>query len=134
MAKRSQPTSVQSAPVALHGFGRECRLTSPAEFRQVFQKNNRTADRYYSMLYRSNEIGIARLGMAVAKKRVKLAVDRNRLKRLIRESFRQQHALKGVDIVVLPREASATASNADLLNSLEKQWSQIAKKCAKPFA
>lgn len=68
--------------------------------------------------------------MAVAKKRAKRAVDRNRLKRVIRESFRNQNMLIGVDIVVLPRDASVTASNDQLRASLEKQWLRIAKKCA----
>ena len=42
------------------------------------------------------------LGIAVAKKLVKRAVDRNRLKRFIRESTRQPHSaiLEAHDIVV----------------------------------
>lgn len=112
-------------------FGRECRLVKPYQFRQVFEKNNRTADRYWTLLFRDNDLEVARLGMAVAKKRAKRAVDRNRLKRIIRESFRCQQILFGVDIVVLPRDASVKASNADLCKSLEDQWTRIARKCAK---
>lgn len=115
-------------------FRRECRLVSPYQYRQVFEKNNRAADRYWTILYRSNDIEIPRLGMAVAKKRAKRAVDRNRLKRLIRESFRCQKILFGVDIVVLPRDASVKASNADLCKSLDEQWKRIARQCAKQCA
>lgn len=115
-------------------FGRERRLVSPYQFRQVFEKNNRTADRYWTLLFRANDLDLARLGMAVAKKRAKRAVDRNRLKRIIRESFRCQQILFGVDIVVLPRDASVKAANADLCKSLDEQWKRIARQCAKPYA
>lgn len=44
----------------------------------------------------------ARLGIVVAKRNVRLAVARNKLKRLVRESFRQQQQrLNGLDIVVV---------------------------------
>lgn len=111
-------------------FGRELRLTTPAQFRQVFEKNSRSTDRYWTILYRSNVSGVARLGMAVAKKRAKRAVDRNRLKRIIRESFRCQQIVPGVDIVVLPRDSSVSANNADLRKSLDEHWLRIARKCA----
>lgn len=116
------------------GFGRELRLVTAAQFRQVFQKNDRSADRYWTILYRTNEVGVARLGMAVAKKRAKRAVDRNRLKRIIRESFRCQRKLPGVDIVVLPRDPSVKASSAELSKSLNEHWLRIAKKCAQHYA
>lgn len=85
-------------------------------------------------MYRVNDLEIARLGMAVAKKRAKRAVDRNRLKRIIRESFRCQQILFGVDIVVLPRDASVKAHNEDLCKSLDEQWTRIAQQCAKHYA
>ena len=115
-------------------FRRERRLTTPAQFKQVFQKNSRSADRYWTVLFRPNEIGHARLGMAVAKKRAKRAVDRNRLKRTVRESFRCQEGMAGVDIVVLPRESCVGAGNQELRNSLDKHWSRIAEICAKHYA
>lgn len=115
-------------------FCRKRRLTTPAQFKQVFQKNIRSADRYWTVLFRPNDIGHARLGMVVAKKRAKRAVDRNRLKRTVRESFRCQQGMAGVDIVVLPREICVGADNAELRNSLDKHWSRIAEKCAKHYA
>ena len=124
----------RSSEIQSESFGRERRLTTPAQFKQVFQKNSRSADRYLTVLFRLNDLGHARLGMAVAKKRAKRAVDRNRLKRTIRESFRCQQILSGVDIVVLPREACVAADNAELRKSLDKHWSRIAEKCAKLYA
>ena len=93
-------------------FPRASRLTSPAEFRRVFQRPLVSQDRYFRVLSRSSELAHARLGLAVSKKVSPRAVDRNRLKRLIRESFRQhQHQLSfqgGLDLVVLPRREAVT--------------------------
>lgn len=48
---------------------------------------------------------LARLGIVVAKRNVKLAVARNRIKRLVRETFRQQQQrLDGLDIVVVVKK------------------------------
>lgn len=117
-------------------FSRDSRLINAHQYTRVFDKNSRSADRYFTILSRDNldqkldngEPVSARLGMAVAKKCAKRAVDRNRLKRLARESFRQhKHSLAGFDIVLLARHASVTASNHELLKSLEKHWSRVAK-------
>jgi ribonuclease P protein component len=58
----------------------------------------------------------ARLGMVVAKRNVRLAVDRNKLKRLIRELFRQQHQqMQGLDVVVVVKRDFALA-DSELVN------------------
>lgn len=117
-------------------FPRASRLVNGHQYSRVFQKNSRSADRYWTVLSRQIQLdndgadgpAPARLGMAVAKKCAKRAVDRNRLKRLARESFRQhKHSLAGFDIVLLARHASVSASNQEIRNSLEKHWSRIAK-------
>ena len=71
----------------------------------------------------------ARLGLVVAKKNVRLAVDRNRVKRLIRESFRRrQHLLEGIDIIVLARRGVDRQSNRQLFKAIDEQWLIIRKK------
>lgn len=111
-------------------FTRSQRLLEAAQFRRVFESNDKVGDRYWTILYRDNNCAAARLGMAVAKKRVKRAVDRSRLKRLVRESFRHQD-LPCVDIVVMPRDGTVSASSQDLKTSLDKQWSRIAERCVR---
>jgi len=107
-------------------FPRTSRLTEAAQYQRVFKKNKRTADQHWTILYRENQGACARLGMAVAKKVAKRAVDRNRLKRLARESFRQhKQSLAGFDIVLLARHASVSASNEVLTKSLVKHWSRV---------
>lgn len=110
-----------------YSFGRELRLLTADDYRRVFKKPQRFSDRFFTLLVSPNGAEIARLGLAVAKKHIKQATGRNRLKRLARESFRlRQQQLAGLDIVVLPRSASATASKQDLLHSLDTHWSRIA--------
>jgi len=68
----------------------------------------------------------SRLGLAVGKKRIRRAVARNRIKRLIRESFRHHaHLLPALDVVVLCR-CDATPSNESLRRSLQSHWQRIA--------
>lgn len=65
--------------------------------------------------------------MAIARKKVRRAVDRNRIKRIVRESFRhRRQQLHGLDVVVLARPDAATASNADLSKALDGLWLRIA--------
>jgi ribonuclease P protein component len=68
----------------------------------------------------------ARIGFAIAKKKISLAVNRNRIRRLARESFRtQNNAFAGNDIIILAQPAAKLASNKELLNSLNKHWAKI---------
>lgn len=79
-------------------------------------------------LYRENAITTPRLGIVVAKKNVRRAVGRNRIKRLVRESFRlHQHEIKACDIVVLAMKGLDGLSNAEILDELEKKWQKLSK-------
>jgi ribonuclease P protein component len=54
-------------------------------------------------------------------------VARNRIKRIVRESFRQrQDRLSGLDLVVLNHPAAGSASNAQMTDSLERHWARCA--------
>ena len=78
-----------------------------ADFDNVFQKGQRSADRYFTILFQPNTLNHPRLGFAISKQKVRLAVGRNRLRRLVRESFRRRAAsLPPVDMVVLARDAT----------------------------
>jgi ribonuclease P protein component len=105
-------------------------LTRPSEFKQVFANSKRVGDEYFSVLGHNNQLAFARLGLGVAKKHIKQAVGRNRVKRLLRESFRQhQDELSGLDIVVLLRRDVTVLDNADIYKRFNKLWQAISKKC-----
>jgi ribonuclease P protein component len=80
------------------------------------------------VLARPNAEGYARLGLAIAKKCARRAVDRNRLKRLVRESFRKQRlSLPRADLVVMCRRDAVAAANPLLVASLAGHWARIRK-------
>ena len=82
-------------------FSRTARLLKPAEFERVFTENERARTDTLLVMARPNELGQARLGMVVAKRLLPRAVDRNRLKRCVRETFRvQRQDLPPCDFVV----------------------------------
>jgi ribonuclease P protein component len=64
--------------------------------------------------------------MAVAVRTAGGAVRRNRIRRVIRESFRlHQDALPPADIVVSARARTKEAGNAEMFASLNRLWGQI---------
>jgi len=83
------------------------------------------------LLATHNHCGYPRLGMALSRKSVHNAVTRNRVKRIMRESFRHWQARLGaVDIVLLARPGIAGQSGKTLNAALEKLWEQLIERCA----
>ena len=84
------------------------------------------------MLCRENENELARLGLAISKKNCRQATARNRIKRIVRESFRQhQDALAGLDIVVMNQPAAKTGTNQQLFDSLTGHWQRCEKAASR---
>ena len=85
----------------------------------------------FTVLYRPKRSEEARLGLAIGKKNCKLATRRNRLKRIVRESFRQhREQLKRLDIVVINNPGATRASNKALFDSLEHHWRRCVSRSA----
>lgn len=78
------------------------------------------------MRYRVNDLGHARLGLAISKRVSKRAVERNRIKRLLRESFRRvRHQLPAVDLMVMAREQAAGVPGSILLSEIDGLWKKL---------
>ncbi len=79
-----------------------------------------------------NDLGHPRLGLVFSKKNVRRAVDRNRLKRLARESIRlQQQRLPSVDIVILARRGVHELDNDSLHRQLHGMWKRLTRDVQK---
>ncbi|WP_018994441.1 ribonuclease P protein component [Thioalkalivibrio sp. ALJ2] len=103
------------------GFPRQARLLVGADYRHVFADARPIRGRYLTLLYRAREGGgEPRLGLAIAKRHVRNATDRNRVKRIAREAFRQRRAaLPPVDLIVLARAGAGTCDRRALRSEME---------------
>lgn len=80
------------------------------------------------MTWRRNELGVPRLGLAVAARTAGNAIARNRVRRLVRESFRlAQGRLPAVDLVIGVRNGVSDAPREQLRGQLEKLWTRLAQ-------
>jgi len=108
------------------------RLVHKSQFDAVYQRgSNKLGDACFLVLIRPNSLGMARLGLSVSARTVGNAVNRNRIKRVIRESFRLNTAnFPAVDIVVNTRPGARESTNAQLTNRLAQHWQEMVKRCA----
>jgi ribonuclease P protein component len=114
------------------GFDRHSRLGKSSEYQRVFDdKTLQSSGGGLSILARGNELDHARLGMVVSSRVARRAVARNRIRRVIRESFRLEQArLKGWDVVVIARAGAVRQTNRELFASLEGHWKKL-EQCAR---
>jgi ribonuclease P protein component len=127
-------------------FARRERLLQSRDFVNVFNDTQcKSSDSYWTVLAVANHRPYPRLGLAITKKKIRKASDRNRLKRIVRESFRHhKETLQGLDIVVLcqqravaktgenkSKSESNKVSNDTLFNSLHNHWLKLAHRCKK---
>lgn len=127
-----QPRAPQNLGPARARLPRQARLKSSSEFQNVFEKPMVSADGCFKILARRNDSDRPRLGMAVSRQIDRKAVGRNRIKRVIRESFRLyfRERRPPLDFVVLPRRDSGTICNRRLLESLDSHWKRITARLA----
>jgi ribonuclease P protein component len=112
-------------------FGAPLRLRSKPQFDAIYASGRRIDDRFFGLRVKPNGLNHPRVGLAVAVKTAGNAVLRNRLRRLVRESFRlAQHELPAVDIVVAAKFPAAQAPVTTLRASLATLWQRVATTCA----
>jgi len=104
------------------------RLRHKPQFDLLYRQGRRLGDANFQLIYRANDQPHARLGLSISAKAAGNAVNRNRVKRLVRESFRQ-HAtrLPSLDIVVNARPPTRAAANSVLARSIEQLWDKLAR-------
>ncbi|MCW8195565.1 ribonuclease P protein component [Proteobacteria bacterium 005FR1] len=114
-------------------FRKSSRLLAGHEFQRVFaDAKYKISHRHLLILARPNTLARPRLGLVIGKKNIRLAVQRNRIKRHIRDSFRlRQHNLPHVDVIVLARRELDQLSDEKLQSLLDKQWARLCQQVSR---
>lgn len=112
-------------------FPKSSRLLKSRDYGKVFNDVRvRVPHRHFLILATPNDLGHPRVGLVFAKKNLKHAVQRNRIKRQVRETFRLEQDLPAMDIVVLGRQGLASLDNAKVRNLLQDIWRRLKAKSA----
>jgi len=110
-------------------FPKSVRLLKPADYGKVFDNVQlKVPHRNFLILAAPNNLGHARVGLIFSKKNLRHAVQRNRIKRQVRETFRLQQDLPSLDIIVLGRQGLDKLENPDVRSSLNDIWRRVKKK------
>ena len=131
VARSARAENAEPAAVTGGRFPREVRLLSGRDYQRVMRGRNRVHTANLMLALRCNAEGSPRLGLAVSRKRVRLAHERNRVKRVAREQFRLSRAdLPGMDIVVLAKAGVDTLSLPELHRQMRQALDKANRKCA----
>jgi len=105
--------------MARYSLGKECLLRKNREFDRVYSTGKRLHGKGFSVIWSENALPWNRLGISVQKKTGR-AVDRNRIKRIIREAFRLHRQVFPAhsDIVITVRPGFALNSPAEVVASV----------------
>lgn len=107
------------------------RLRQKADFDRVYKTGARAGDGLFAVNALANALGHARIGMSVSAKSVGNAVNRNRVRRFVREYFRLlRPELPALDFVVTSRAGAREATREQLRASLERLMKVAARRAA----
>lgn len=122
--------SISASPSGLSAkFTAAHRLLRENGFGHVIHADN-IADRQFKIFFVRNGKKNARLGIIVGKKTLSGAADRNRVKRIIREAFRQHNIkLYKLDLVVMVRRAYPQECGTQA-GDLKMLFSRVENRCA----
>ena len=109
----------------MYSFKKTQRLLKKHEYDYVFEQAKKITTSDFTFLYRDNQVGHARLGLAISKKIIAKAHDRNRVKRLLRETFRLNEMFPAIDIIVLARFGIVQTSHLALVAKLGNAWNKL---------
>ncbi|MDI6796831.1 MAG: ribonuclease P protein component [Desulfatibacillaceae bacterium] len=111
-----------------HFFAKESRLKKRSQFLDLSSRGKRVQNSLFIAVYDSSLAHCPRLGITVTKK-VGNAWVRNRIKRRVREFFRQNRHLlpQALDINIIAKKMAADADHESCRKALESLFGRIAK-------
>lgn len=108
------------------GLPPAARLHRASDYAALRGASGRLQTHYFALRWTPSSRSLCRLGMAVSRKVSKRAVERNRIKRTVRESFRAvRSGLPALDVLVIARTASTNVTNPLLRADLAQSWRKL---------
>ena len=125
------PNRGAEQPITRTRFPRSLRLLKHADFDRVYKRGRRHFSSHMTVFYSPQEKGPARVGFTVGRL-LGGAVERNRIRRRLREAVRLRHAvLTGpVDVVINPKKSAIRVEFSALLEEVEQAFQLIARRIA----
>lgn len=112
-------------------FTRRVRLTTPADFQRTLKHGRRIHVELLMAVVHHSTAAMPRLGLAIVKRHVRRAHERNRIKRLAREVFRhEQISLPSVDCVLMVKAGVEQLTNSELRQQLTHLFQLVIRRCS----
>lgn len=115
-----------------YGLSRFARLRHKNDIAAILSRGKRLTNTHFTICYQKNDLKQPRFGVIVSKRKVRLAVNRNKIKRLSREIFRfRQLSLSGIDLIVILRKPMDQIDKAELQQCLNQLFDKLINNCKK---
>jgi len=116
--------------VPSYAFSKNRRLLKASEFQEVFDGNQvKVAHPNLLILAKPSQHAQSRLGLVIGKKNIPTAVGRNRVKRVVRDTFRQIEFPRPLDIVFIARKDADKLDQKELSLLLVQSWGRLLQRC-----
>lgn len=111
-------------------FSRSQRIISAKEYKDTWNNAKRLSGQFITLVNCKNNLGHPRLGLSFSKKNFPHAVDRNRLKRVARETFRlNQSKLGQLDVIAVGYKGAHLLTPEEQYKLFNSLWERLAKRC-----
>ena len=109
------------APTGRERFPKTARLRKRPQFLNLSRTGSKFQSAHFVVISKSNNTVESRLGITVSSK-IGNSVERNRIKRQVREFFRRHRAdlPKATDFLIIARGDAATLAGARIASELER--------------
>ena len=107
-------------------MNKKLRLKKPSDFKKAYKEGTKLSSPHFVLYARKNGLSNLRVGVAIAKRHVKLATQRNKIRRAAKEFLREKisRSIGGYDFVV----ASRLACNKENTNETIKEVKELLLK------